>query len=285
METYKKQSVRQITYQKYETAYDWLVKLVPDLELETMKRFDYQTLINEYAKTHEKGTVKNFHTELKASLFDAVEDELIRKNPAVKITITGKKPRDKLKKYLSKAEAEKLLSALHPTGHIDSAIFLGLKTGMRFEEILGIKKEDIDFENETISINKSYDYKITRAAAPTKNYSSIRTIDLDKGTLEVLKQITEKLNDDDWVFVGDVKPYSTTYNDRLRVLCKRLDIPQISMHGLRHTHASLLLNADVSLASIAKRLGHSDSTITQKVYVHVIDEMADKDRAKIKEVI
>ena len=54
-------------------------------------------------------------------------------------------------------------------------------------------------------------------------------------------------------------------------------MPIITVHGLRHTHASLLLFAGVSVASVAKRLGHSSMTTTQKVYLHVIQELENQD--------
>ena len=57
----------------------------------------------------------------------------------------------------------------------------------------------------------------------------------------------------------------------------KADIPVISVHGLRHTHASLLLFAGVSIASVAQRLGHSSMTTTQKTYLHIIQELENKD--------
>lgn len=59
--------------------------------------------------------------------------------------------------------------------------------------------------------------------------------------------------------------------------CKNIGIPVISIHGLRHTHASLLLFAGVSTASVAQRLGHSSMTTTQKTYFHIIKELENKD--------
>lgn len=59
--------------------------------------------------------------------------------------------------------------------------------------------------------------------------------------------------------------------------CKKLDIPVISIHGLRHTHASLLLFAGVSIASVARRLGHASMTTTQKTYLHIIQELENQD--------
>ena len=57
----------------------------------------------------------------------------------------------------------------------------------------------------------------------------------------------------------------------------KLNIPVISVHGLRHTHASILLYAGVSIASVARRLGHASMTTTQKTYLHVIQELENQD--------
>lgn len=71
--------------------------------------------------------------------------------------------------------------------------------------------------------------------------------------------------------------YNSTVNDILSKRCKACHIPVISLHGLRHTHASLLLFAGVSLASVARRLGHASMTTTQKTYLHIIQELENKD--------
>lgn len=72
-------------------------------------------------------------------------------------------------------------------------------------------------------------------------------------------------------------PYNSTVNDALTRHCKACGISEISIHGLRHTHASLLLFAGVSIASVARRLGHASMTTTQKTYLHIIQELENKD--------
>jgi integrase len=59
--------------------------------------------------------------------------------------------------------------------------------------------------------------------------------------------------------------------------CKAAGVPVITIHGLRHTHASILLFAGVSIASVARRLGHSSMNTTQKTYLHIIQELENKD--------
>ena len=81
---------------------------------------------------------------------------------------------------------------------------------------------------------------------------------------------------------GDDKPAEVVRSRfmKLNVLerhCNRAKIPVISVHGLRHTHASVLLFAGVSIASVARRLGHSSMTTTQKTYLHIIQELENQD--------
>lgn len=73
------------------------------------------------------------------------------------------------------------------------------------------------------------------------------------------------------------KVYNSTVNDLLEKHCKNIGAEPISVHGLRHTHASLLLYAGASVASVSKRLGHSNMATTQKVYLHIIQELENQD--------
>ena len=79
------------------------------------------------------------------------------------------------------------------------------------------------------------------------------------------------------IFAGETKVYNSTVNDVLARHCRACGISEISIHGLRHTHASLLLFAGVSIASVARRLGHASMTTTQKTYLHIIQELENKD--------
>ena len=86
-------------------------------------------------------------------------------------------------------------------------------------------------------------------------------------------ELTKNLPEDKPIFVGETKIYNSTVNDVLTKHCKACGISEISIHGLRHTHASLLLFAGVSIASVARRLGHASMTTTQKTYLHIIQEL------------
>ena len=117
-----------------------------------------------------------------------------------------------------------------------------------------------------------------QGTAQTKNKSSVRKIRLDWQTVGQFYAIVRELNDTAPIFVSkEKKIYNSTLNDVLERHCKAVGIPTISVHGLRHTHASLLLFDGVSIASVAQRLGHSSINTTQKTYLHIIRELENKD--------
>ena len=107
-----------------------------------------------------------------------------------------------------------------------------------------------------------------------KNKSSVRKVQLDWHTVIQFSELVKGLPEDKPIFVSnDQKVYNSTINDFLASKCKKANIPVISIHGLRHTHASLLLFAGVTIASVARRLGHASMTTTQKTYLHIIHEL------------
>jgi integrase len=163
----------------------------------------------------------------------------------------------------------------------DYFILLITKTGLRFSEALAVTPNDFDFARQTLNINKTWDYKSRQAGfAPTKNFSSMRKIQLDWQTVIQFSQLTKELSEDKPIFVRS-KVYNDTINHYLERLCKKSGIPIISVHGLRHTHASLLLYAGVSIASVARRLGHSNMNTTQQTYLHIIQELENQDNDKV----
>ena len=271
IKVYKEGAIRPVTLNKYYMALHWLKKLIPDLKMHDMTRINYQQLINCYALEHERQTTMDFHHHLKCAILDAVDEGLISRDPTRKAIIKGKQPRDKKTKYLNQYELHKLLDDLSLTPEInaDWLILLIAKTGMRFSEALGLTPKDFDLSHQVVSVSKTWDYKGNGGFLPTKNQSSIRKIPLDWQTVIQFAELLKNLPEEQPIFVhGNI--YNSTINDILARHCKNVAIPIISIHGLRHTHASLLLFAGVSIASVARRLGHSNITTTQKTYLHII---------------
>ena len=278
--TYKEGAVRKVTLNKYKLTISWLGKIAPDLEIKDLTRIKYQEIINAYAETHEKQTVMDFHHQLKGAILDAVDEGLIERDPTRKVVIKGKAPREKKIKYLNQYDVHKLIEDLDlgKEPSFDWLIFLLIKTGLRFSEALALTPGDFDFQNQTLSVSKTWNYKEGGGFMPTKNKSSIRNIRIDWKTITLFSALIEGLKEDEPIFVEKDKAiYNSTANDILVRHCRRLGLNEISIHGLRHTHASLLLYAGASVASVSRRLGHSSINTTQKVYLHIIQELENQD--------
>ena len=276
---YKAGAIKPVTLRKYEMTLGWVRKLAPTLRVCDLNRISYQTLLNDYALSHERQTTMDFHHQLKGSVLDALDEGLLQKDPTRRAIIKGKTPRQKKIKYLNQFQVQLLISALKLEDQItwDYLILLIAKTGMRFSEALAITPADFDFRRQTVSISKTWDYKGDGGFLPTKNKSSVRTIQIDWQTVIRFAEVIKGMDENKPIFVSNKKIYNSTVNSRLSSLCRKAGIPEITIHGLRHTHASILLFAGVSTASVARRLGHSSINTTQKTYLHIIQELENQD--------
>ena len=149
------------------------------------------------------------------------------------------------------------------------------KTGMRFAECLGLTVDDIDYENGTLSVNKTWDYKNNTGFMPTKTKSSIRQIPLDDEFLNFVKQLTPQPD-------GRLLPrmFNNAVNRTLRKIVGR----EVRVHSLRHTYASYLISHDIDLISVSQVLGHENLNITLEVYAHQLQEQKSKNHEKIKQM-
>ena len=282
---YKEGAIRDVTLAKYKMSQTWLEKLIPNLKLCEMTRINYQQMLNDYALYHERQTTMDFHHQLKGAILDAVDEGLIDRDPTRKVIIKGKTPANKKIKYLNQFELHELLTSLHLGNEVNWEYFILLvaKTGMRFSEALALTPKDFDFAHQTLSISKTWNYKGNGGFALTKNKSSVRKIQIDWQTVMQFAELTKNLPSEEPIFVkkqedGNYQPvYNSTVNGILERYCKKLKISTISVHGLRHTHASILLFAGVSIGSVARRLGHASMTTTQKTYLHIIQELKNQD--------
>ena len=280
IKVYKEGAVRKVTLDKYYMSLSWIKKLTPDLRLSDITRISYQQLINEYARYHERQTTMDFHHQLKGAILDAVDEGLIERDPTRKAIIKGKVPAAKKIKYINQFQLHTMLLQLDLSSGVnwDWFILLVAKTGMRFSEALALTPEDFDFEHQCISVSKTWDYKGEGGFLPTKNKSSVRKIQIDWHTVTQFSTLIKDMPKDKPIFVPEGKKvYNSTVNEILKRHCIKANVPVITVHGLRHTHASILLFAGVSIASVARRLGHSSMTTTQKTYLHIIHELESQD--------
>ncbi|MGO2298457.1 site-specific integrase, partial [Pseudolactococcus laudensis] len=144
---------------------------------------------------------------------------------------------------------------------------------------LALSWRDIDFNNETVSVYKTIVQnasKAERIQSSAKTKESNRVVSLDRETITLLKLWKERQNNkiislkDKLVF--SVSDNFCTYAKELYTLqshFKNAKVSNIGFHGFRHTHASLLMNADVNPKEIQLRLGHADYSITMNTYSHL----------------
>jgi integrase len=168
-----------------------------------------------------------------------------------------------------------------------AAIYLAANTGMRRGEVLGLRWKDVDLEGGRLSVRQavvSVAYKMQVSDA--KSGSGRRSIDLDPRTIAILRswrteQLKERLAKgapkDESGFVFARTDGSPLHPDLLSQSFDRLaahsSLPRISLHDLRHTHATILLKAGVPVKVVSERLGHSSPAFTMTVYQHVLPGM------------
>lgn len=292
MKTFKKPAISHVTYVKYQNTHKHIQEYFGDVKLTEVTRHTYQTVLNKFAQTHAKRTTAGFHKQLRASILDALEENILTADFTRKAIVTGReKPKEKV--MFHSYNEWKTLIQYTGKGSINSynfIIYLSAMTGLRFAEVLGLTLKDIDFKNKLIFVNKTWDYKYHTGFKQTKNSSSVRTVDVDVKTLKVIKNVirTRKFKDPlqkICVNKNDNLPVSATINRYLEKLCTKIDINLISFHGLRHTHASILLFKNVNILSVSKRLGHNDVTTTQNVYLHIIKEMEERETKLIMKIM
>ncbi|MBL1228165.1 site-specific integrase [Enterococcus sp. BWB1-3] len=277
-EVYRKPFVQEVTWKKYENTHQKIQAQFKQATVDQITRKNVQVFLNVLSKKYGKLTVKTILQQMKACSQSLLEDGEIKRDFTSGVRFSGiEKP--KKKKYLEVSDAKKLIAQLVLERPCDLMILVALKTGMRFAEILGLTTADV-FES-AIHVNKTFDYKYTKKFKTTKTKTSIRNISVDENTIDAIKHYTflNNITENKMIFPDSI--YSMQINRRLKRLCESLDIPTISFHGLRHTHGSLLLMQGIPMISVSKRLGHASLSITQDVYIHLMQEQEEKDNETI----
>ena len=283
IQLYKVDAIRPVSLKKYTLTHQWLLKLAPHLTLAELNRKTYQQLLNDYAQHHEKLGTASFHHKLRAALLDALDEQLIHEDPTRKVVIKGKPPKEKRVKCLSQREVTALIKQLElgDSPNWDWLILLIIKTGLRFAEALALTPQDFDFVRHRLHITKTWNYKQSEGGfMPTKNKASVRSLYLDKTLSKQFRQLVKK-QPRGWPIFVKAPVFNSSVNYRLIRLCQQAGIPEVTLHSLRHTHASILLFAGISVASVSRRLGHASITTTQEVYLHIIQELEAQDTRKM----
>ena len=156
-------------------------------------------------------------------------------------------------------------------------------TGLRLGEALALNWNDL--KDNCLSITKS-NSKVCETGnymiKYPKNVSSIRDVSINKSLNDYLLSIKEKEKkkdnySDTWFIFGGEKPLSRTSIERVKnAAVKMSGVKKIRLHDFRHSHASILIGEGVDIVAVSKRLGHSNVSMTLKVYTHLLDKNDDK---------
>lgn len=176
------------TLKHYEYTYKAIKSHFGSKPLQEIGRHDYQLFINKYGSGRSKEAVEKVNTHIRACVKDAVEEKILHYDFTRKAVLTWTTPAKKaIDKHLNLKESQLLLKELvkRLDGAIYSLFLLGLTSGMRYAELVGLTRDSFDFENNTIAIKKTWGYmkRTPIGFGPTKNEHSHRTIKMDNVTM------------------------------------------------------------------------------------------------------
>ncbi|VGQ65406.1 DNA integration/recombination/inversion protein [Streptococcus pyogenes] len=285
LETYKL-TVKPQTYDATVTRLNrHIMPTLGNMKVDKITASDIQMLINRLSKYYVNYTA--VRSVIRKVLQQGVLLGLIDYNSARDIILPRKQPNAKKKvKFIDPSDLKSFLEHLETSQHkrynlyFDAVLYqLLLSTGLRIGEACALEWGDIDLENGTIAINKTYN-KNLKFLSTAKTQSGNRVISVDKKTLRSLKlyQMRQRqlFNEvgarvSEVVFATPTRKYfnASVRQSALDTRCKEAGIERFTFHAFRHTHASLLLNAGISYKELQYRLGHANISMTLDTYGHL----------------
>ena len=260
--------------------------LLGHYKLQKLDKATYQkAFINVLEDQYAPSMVRSLHTLFKIAVNAAVEEELIDRNRFTRIKFSKKEETNN--NYLTPQQLVEFLHAAEKHESITNYTMLLLiaYTGMRAGEACGLKWKDIDFKSNTISIMRS---RGQYGVGTTKTKNSERTIPVDKIVIEQLRKYriwckktllsfgkTKTVEDEEaFIFISQYtgEPFIFHSTSIMRRVLKHIGVSGVTLHGLRHTHATILLNDGLPVKVIANRLGNTPQMI-HTVYGHILKEM------------
>lgn len=275
IEQYKRK-VKDSTFYKSTTHFNKrILPFFGKMKIKDIKLVICQKFINELSKHLKKSTLKNYCILTSMILDYAVKLEIIATNYMKFTDLPRIKEEPKKDNYYTKSELLEFLEVVKNNYPFELyCIFRVLAfTGLRRGELCALTWKDIDLKNKTLTVNKNMTYaKGGYKISETKTKSSIRTIFLDNETVDTLIQL-RKQNPfplvDTSVFNKNNEGLKKQLN---RIFDKEADLKRITLHGFRHTHATLLYESGIDIKDISNRLGHSTIKTTLDIYTHLTED-------------
>lgn len=279
--THKLKPVTKYNYQR-----DLEIHLLPvfgNRRVNSITTADLTTFFTQMNKASE--TTRKLRTVMSSVFSFGKRQGYVSQNPCVGALYKTDAVTVKKVKFLDKEQCQTLMAATAEYSIVNTIIQFVLFTGMRIGECLGLTWDCVDFDHNTVTIrnNLSFAYDEWYLSTPKTEDSEriIKLSDYTKNLLLIHKQHQDEAKaivgaawaHPDVVFASSIGNFfdRTYVNKYLKQTCAAHGLPEISVHKLRHSNASLLINNGAALKAVSQRLGHCNIAITADIYGHIFD--------------
>ena len=295
-QNYSKPKLRPTTQMGYENAiYKHIIPALGKVPLSELNTNDIQQF---YAKLKKEGrlirtelygegvsdrTVWSCHTRIRMALDRAVQDRLIRINPAADCKLPPQNTKEM--QILTREEMQRFLIQAKEEGYFE-LFLLELATGLRRGEVLALRWDDLNFDTGELRIERQvYRTNGDLVVSEPKTKAALCTIVLPPSVVEVLQEYRWQV-DSQWMFPSPAKEDSpldpATCRKRLQTILGHAGCKRVRFHDLRHLFVTTALESGMDVKTLSAIIGHVSAKTTLNTYTHVTDAMRQTAAAKIE---
>lgn len=277
--------VKQTTLHGYEVTAERIYSRFKGIKATDLTSYQVQTFINDMSEKYSAKTIRNTISLLSSAYDNAIRLGQLSKNPCKMVTLPKKEQpkidifdNEQIAVFLNALDEERL--------DYKVAYQLALFCGLRRSEILGLQEKHINVPFRCVTVEQSrHNVKGSDYVQTTKTESSHRTIAVPDFVMENIIELLDVHNSfqykhtDYLIQNGFGQPMTpSALTTQIYRIEERAGLPQVSLHDLRHTFASMLNNANVDIAMISRELGHSNINVTLGIYTHAFGNVAQSSR-------